>query len=67
MTLLEAYILDITMYEMYVSLCSYYAIRIFISKTLTGTYEGGYMYIFKMCCYRTLDIVIYHHHHHHHQ
>jgi len=30
-----------------------------ISKTLTGTYEGGYRYVFEMCCYRTLDIVIY--------
>ena len=48
--------LDITMYKMHVSLCSYYTIRIPISKTLTGTYEGGYMYLFEMCCYRTLDI-----------
>jgi len=47
----NAYILDITMYKMYVSLCSYYTIRILISKTLTGTYEGGYTYVF--------DIVIY--------
>jgi len=28
------------------------------SKILTGTYEGGYAYVFKMCCYRTLEIVI---------
>ena len=55
----NAYILDITMYKMHVSLCSYYTIRILISKTLTGTYEGGYTYVFEMCCYRTLDIVIY--------
>ena len=41
----NAYILDITMYKMHVSLCSYYTIRILISKTLTGTYEGGYMYL----------------------
>jgi len=42
---------------MHVSLCSYYTIRILISKTLTGTYEGGYTYVFEMCCYRTLDII----------
>jgi len=29
-----------------------------ISKTLTGTHEGGDAYVFQMCCYRTLDIVI---------
>ena len=44
---------------MHVSLCSYYTIRILISKTLTGTYEGGYTYVFEMCCYRALYIVIY--------
>jgi len=33
----NAYILDKTMYEMHVSLCSYYTIRILISKTLTDT------------------------------
>jgi hypothetical protein len=54
----NAYILDKTMYKMHVSLCSY-TIRILISKTWTGTYEGGYTYVFEMCCYRTLDIVIY--------
>jgi len=54
----NAYILDKTMYKMHVSLCSYYTMRILISKTLTGTYEGGYVYVFKTCCYRTLDIVI---------
>ena len=54
----NAYILDKTMYKMHVSLCSYYTIRILISKTLTGTYEGGYTYVFEMRCYRTLDIVI---------
>jgi len=37
----NAYILDKTMYKMHVSLCSYYAIRILISKTLTGTYGGN--------------------------
>jgi len=41
-----------------VSLYPYYTITILISKTLTGTYEGGYTYVFEMCCYRTLDIVI---------
>ena len=51
--------IPITMYKMYVSLCSYYTIRILISKTLTGTYEGGYTYVFEVWCYRTLDIVIY--------
>ena len=55
----NAYILYIIMYKMHVSSCSYYTIRILISKILTGTYEGGYAYVFKMCCYRTLDIVIY--------
>jgi len=55
----NAYILDITMYKMHVSLCYYYTIRILISKTLTGTYEGGYTYVFEMFCYRTSDIVIY--------
>jgi len=55
----NAYILDITLYKMHVSLCSYYTIRILISKTLTSTYEGGYMYVFEMCFYRTLEIVIY--------
>jgi len=55
----NAYILDTTMYKMHVSLCSYYTIRILISKILTGTYEGGYTYVFEICRYRTLDIVIY--------
>ena len=53
------YILDVTMYKTHVSLCSYYTIRIRISETLTGTCEGGYAYIFEMCCYRTLDIATY--------
>ena len=34
----NAYILDVTMYKMHVSLCSFCTIRILISKTLTGTY-----------------------------
>jgi len=38
----NAYILDVTMYKMHVSLCCYYTIRIPISKTLTSTYEAGY-------------------------
>jgi len=50
----NAYILDITMYKMHVSLWSYCTSRILISKTLTGTYGGGYTYVFDMCCYRTL-------------
>ena len=44
---------------MHVSLCSYYTIGLLISKTFTGTYEGDYAYVFEMCCYRTLDIVLY--------
>ena len=55
----NSYIHDITMYKMHVLLRSYYTIRILISKTLTGTCEGGYTYVFEMCCYRTLDIFIY--------
>jgi len=55
----NTYILDITMYKMHVSLCSYCTVRILISKTLTGTYEGGYTFVFELCCYRTLDIVMY--------
>ena len=51
----NAYIL----YKMHVSLCSHYTIRIPVSKTLTDTYEGGYTYVFEMCCFRTFDIVIY--------
>ena len=47
------YILDITMYKMHVSLRSYCTVRIFVSKTLAGTHEGGYTYVFEMCCYRT--------------
>ena len=50
----NAYILDITMYNMHVSLCYYYTNRILISKTLTVTYEGCYTYVFEMCNYRTL-------------
>jgi len=41
----NAYILDKTMYKMHVSFCSYCTIGIPISKTLTGTYERGYMYV----------------------
>jgi len=55
----NAYILDITMYKMHVLVCSYCTVRILISKALTGTYDGGYTYVFEMCCYRTLHIVIY--------
>jgi len=55
----NAYILDITMYKMHVSFCSYCTIRILISKTLTSIYEGGYRYVFEMCCYSILYIVIY--------
>jgi len=39
--ILNAYILDKTMYKMHVSLRSYCTIRINIPKTITGTYEGG--------------------------
>ena len=55
----NAYILDITMYKKHVLLCSYYTIGILISKILTGTYEKGYTYVFEICCYRTLDNVLY--------
>jgi len=55
----NAYILDITMYKMHVSLCSYYTIKILISEPLTVTYEGGYTYVFEIFCYRPLDIIIY--------
>jgi len=55
----KTYILDITMYKMLASFCSYCTIRTPISKTLTGTYEGGYTYVFEMCCYRTLDSYLY--------
>ena len=55
----NAYILDITMYKLHVSLCSYCTIKILISRTVTGTYEGGYTYVFEMCFYTTSDIVIY--------
>jgi hypothetical protein len=44
---------------MHVSLCSYYTVKILIYKTVTGTYEGGYTYVFEMCCYRILEIVLY--------
>ena len=55
----NAYILDTTMYKMHVSLCYHYTISILISKTITDTCEEGYTYVFEMCCYRTLDIVMY--------
>jgi len=45
----QAYVLDITVYKMHVSLCSYCTVRILIPKSLTGTYEGGYTYVFEMC------------------
>jgi len=35
----NANIIDITMYKMHVSFCSYYTIRILVSKTSAGTYE----------------------------
>ena len=47
------------MMKVHVSFCSCYTIRILISKTLSGTYEGGYTYVLEMCCYRMVDIVIY--------
>jgi len=47
----NTYILDKTMYKMDVLLCSYYTIRITFFKTLTGTYEGSYTYVFEMCYY----------------
>ena len=44
---------------MHVLLCSYYTTRILISKTLTGTYEGGDTYVFEMWCYRQRWILLY--------
>ena len=55
----KAYILDITVYKMHVSLCSYCTVGTLVSETLTGTYGGGYTYVLEMSFYRTLDIVIY--------
>jgi len=46
----NACILNITMYKMHVSFCSQCTIMILISKTLTGTYEGGYTHVFEICC-----------------
>ena len=40
----NAYILDKTMYKMYVSFCSYCTIGIPNFKNLTGTYDRGYTY-----------------------
>jgi len=31
---------------MHMPLCSYYTVRILISKFVTGTYEGGYTYVY---------------------
>ena len=44
----NAYILDITVYKMHVSLRSYYTIKILVYKILTGTCEGGYTFVFEM-------------------
>jgi len=55
----NTYILDVTMYKMHVLLCSYCTVRIPISRTLTGTYEGGCTCVIEVCCYRALDIFIY--------
>jgi hypothetical protein len=41
----NAYILDKTMYKMYVSFCSYSKIGLPNFKTINGTYERGYTYI----------------------
>ena len=38
---------------------SWFFLSILICETLTGIYEGCYTYVFEMCFYRTLDIVIY--------
>jgi len=59
--ILNAYIIDITMYKMHVSFCSYYTIRILISKTLTGTYEGGYVgtRVYLRCVVVELWILLY--------
>jgi len=41
----NAYILDITMYQMHVLFCSYCTIGVPNSKTFTGTNERGYTYM----------------------
>ena len=48
----------IKLYKMHVLFCSCCTIILPISKTLTVTYERGYTYVFEMCCFRMLDIVI---------
>jgi len=45
----DAYILDKTMYKMHVSFCSYSTIGISNFKTLTGTYESGYIVNYIIC------------------
>jgi len=55
----NAYILDITVYKTHVSLCYNYTVRILVSKTLTGTYEGGYTYVFMVCCYRQRGMLLF--------
>ena len=47
----NVYVLDITMYKMDVSLCSYYRVKILISKTLTGTYEESYTCVYTRVTY----------------
>jgi len=54
----NAHILDITMYKMHVLLCSYCTVRILISETLTGTYEGVTRMYFR-CVFIELWILLY--------
>ena len=55
----NGYMLDVTLYQMQVSFCSYYAIRILISTTLTGTYEEGYKSVFEMRSCRQRWVLLY--------
>ena len=55
----NAYILDITVFKLHLTLCSYCTVRIIVSKTLTATHEGGYTYVLEICCYGSMDIVMY--------
>ena len=54
----NAYILDITMYKIHVSLVLT-IVRILISKTLTVTYKGDYTSVFEIRCCRQRCVLLY--------
>jgi len=54
----NAYILDITMYKIHVSLVLT-IVRILISKTLTVTYKGDYTSVFEIRCCRQRYVLLY--------